>query len=83
MARLARPGQITTDRPIVGRIQDRVVTVPAYLVGRPVDTDEQRMVVRYDYLGSKVDVVFGPVAQAQFRFAHHWDDDMSTRSLIG
>lgn len=77
---------ITTDVPALGLLLKdghKVSTcrVPAYLVGRPLSTDP--LEVEYDYLGSKVTVRYSPMQARKFRFAHAWDDDFSTASLLG
>lgn len=83
MARASRPGQVTTDEPVTGLLEDRWVTVPAYLVGTPVEYDEFRLTVRYEFMGSFVDVAYMPSAQQAFRFSHPWDDDFGTRAIMG
>lgn len=89
----ALPGQgerrrnctITTDEPVYGLavLEGRGVAtckVPAYLVGVPTDTAP--LTVTYEYLGSKVTVMYGPLDAARFRFAHEWDDSYTTADLL-
>jgi len=79
---VTRAGKVTSDNPLTGYIEDMPCTVPAYLVGTPIEHDEYRTVVRYEYVGSTVDVVYTPSAAMQLRFSHPWDDDLSTQSML-
>jgi hypothetical protein len=74
---------VTSDTPIRGILADRMVTVPAYLCGTPVDLDEfGRTTVDYEYMGSHVQVTYMPSNAAKLRFSHPWDTDLSTGSLM-
>lgn len=80
-------GSVSSDHPIMGLVEDgrRVYpcTVPAYLVGAPVEVTDEYTVVRYTYLGAKLDVRFGKTEASFLRFSYSWDNNFSTDQLLG
>ena len=66
----------------VGRLVEHV-SVPPYLVGQVIDFDDNHAHIRYEYLGSHVSVfVHVSTIMQRMRFAHSWDRDYSTASMM-
>lgn len=77
-------GMISSDHAMWGTIDGRNCKVPPYLAGTLIEADRWEAVVRYEYMGSFVDVSFPrEMLTIAFRFAYSWDRSFRTSDVIG
>lgn len=80
-------GTVSSDDYVQGYMRDgryvHHVSVPPYAVGTLIEMDEWYADIRYEFMGSTVDVfVKVHTLYHDMRFAHNWDRDYSTHSMM-
>ncbi len=83
--RVAHPGWVTSDEPIVGWCDEAeaVATVPRWLKGEVVDVERgYSTTVRYTFLTSTLTVTFDLLERDKLRFAYPWDNAYTARELM-
>lgn len=82
MQRVRPPGRITTDTDVRGFIRGIECHVPAYLPGTPISEDLWSLEVEYEFLGSKVNVIYLGESKSLFRFAYGFEDGYTTKEIM-
>ena len=81
-------GTVSSDDYIQGFMRDGHhvyhISIPPYLVGSVIEYDTDYAHIRYEYLGSHLDVYVATVTLShKMRFSYSWDRNYSTSQLIG